>query len=487
MKNLFIVCSTLLAVALRAFAQTEVDLYRYSNTFNEGSARFEGMSGSFGALGADLGSARINPAGFARYSSSQFSFGLNTVTASNKAEFRGNTDQESATKFRLANTGLVITTDKSGNRGGFLYQQFGIGYNGVANFGNKWSYSGRQFESLLDGFASQATGVAPEQLATYFPFSTSLAYETYAIDDDGTGNYYPRLTSGDMLHKRTVTTRGGLNELFLSYSANYLNKLYLGANVGFQFLRYKELTEHHEDLIDTVGVSLRSFDYTYDLGTSGSGTNLKLGVIYLPVDWIRIGLAYHTPTFFELTDKWTADMVATHDSGVLTVPPSLKPYGNYKYKLRTPARMIASFAMIFGTKGCVNVDVEYLDYRKANFKSTNDQNYPSYNYAAENQAAKERFTNVLNIRAGGEYVINTIYFLRAGYGFFPKGDTALYSYGGRFDQQVSCGAGIRFNSWTIDFALRRLTQTRQYTAFPGSTADIRTNNLYIVFNAQVKF
>ncbi len=474
--------------SLAAWAQTEVDLYRFSNTFNEGTARFEGMGGSFGALGAEIGSARINPAGFARYSSSQFTFGLSSLSLSNKTTFQGEDTKQNDYKMRLAAIGLVLTSDLSNSRGGFLYQQLGFGYNSVANFGNEFKYTGQQFESLLDGFCTQAEGVAPADLATYFPFSTSLAYETYAIDyDEPSQTYVPRLTAGDMLHTRTVTTRGGIGELHVSYSANYLNKLYLGANLGFQFLRYVENTLHHEELIDTVGVSLRSFDYMYNLKTSGSGTNLKVGVIYLPVEALRMGIAVHTPTFFELTDNWDANMTATHDVGTLEVPAELVPSANYKYRMRTPARIIGSLAYVFGTMGCINVDVEYLDYKWAHFKSTKDDAYAPYNYELENQAADERFKDVFNTRIGGELVLFTNYFLRAGVGIFPKGDKNILAFDSKPDMSYSGGVGARFNNWTIDAAVKTLTQTRNYVAFPGSSANINANTLYIVVNAQIKF
>ena len=486
MKYFSLVLAIPILLASSSFAQTEVDLYRYSNTFNEGSARFEAMAGSFGALGADIGCARINPAGFARYSTSQFSFGLNTVTSINKIDFQGAMTNSTATKLRLANIGFVITSDRSTRREGFLYQQVGFGYTGVANFNNKWNYSGQQFESLLDGFSSQAAGIAPIDLVTYFPFSSSLAYETYAIDYDGS-NYTPRLTSGDMLHARSVETKGGMNELHFSYSANFLNKLYLGANVGVQFLRYEEITLHHEDLIDTVGVSLRSFDYTYNLATKGTGTNLKIGAIYLPTESFRLGLAFHTPTYFELTDKWNANMTATHADGIYTVPTTLIPSGDYKYRLRTPARIIGSIAYIFGTKGCINIDLEYLDYRWANFKSTTDETYAPYDFVPENKAADLRFTNALNMRIGGEIAFRTHYFLRAGYGYFPKGDLAIRDFGGKADYLYSGGIGVRWNKWTFDATAKSLQQTKSYTAFQGSTANVNTNQLYIVLNAQFKF
>jgi hypothetical protein len=487
MKHTFFILATISVFSGIGYSQTEVDLYRYSNTFNEGSARFEAMGGSFGALGADIGCARINPAGFGRYSSSQFTVGMGQVSAMNTADFHGTSTDSQRNRVRLTSLGFVLTTDISGKRQGWLYQQLGFGYTGVANFSNTVRYTGQQFESLLDGFASQAEGIAPASLSTELPFSSSLAYETYTIDDDGANNYTPRLTSGDMIHTRTIATTGGINEMHISYSANYLNKLYIGANVGFQFLRYTENMHHNEVLIDTTGVSLRSFDYYYNLKTAGSGTNLKIGAIYLPTDALRIGLAVHTPTAFELTDNWNADMTAEHTSGRIDVPSDLKPTGTYKYRMRTPARIIGSIAYVFGTKASVNVDVEYLDYRWAHFKSTTDNNYPSYDYKLENAAADKRFTNVLNVRVGAEYVINTLLFIRGGFGYLPKGDTALYTYGGKTDYLYSGGLGIRLGSWTLDAAYRMLTQTRSYTAFAGSTANVQTNQQYIVVSAQYKF
>lgn len=491
MKSFFVAVPIAVGMCIPLFvdAQTELDLYRFSNTFNEGSARFESMGGSFGALGADLGCARINPAGFGRYSSSQFSFGFSNVFLGNRATFKGTETNSSDYKFRLSNMGFIGCEDISGKRNGFLYHQFGIGYTGIANFGNTVKYAGQQFESLLDGFCAQAAGIAPEDLSqSNYAFSTSLAYETYAIDfDNSTFEYRPRLTSGDMRHSRTITAKGGMNELFFAYSTNYLNKLYLGANLGVQFIRYLENTVHHEELIDTTDVSLRSFDYIYNLKTNGNGTNLKIGAIYLPIDNVRFGLALHTPTFFTLTDNWGADMVAQHDDTTIAVPETFKPTGNYKYRMRTPGRIVGSFAYIFGTKGCVNIDIEYLDYRWANFRSTTDQTYEATDYRPQNQAADDRFKPVVNIRVGGELVVLNNLFIRGGYGYFPIGDKALIEKGNRFDQLIAGGAGIRLNNWTIDAGLRLLQQTKDYVAFEKSEAEIRTNQLYFVLNAQVKF
>ena len=50
-----------------SFAQNDADLFRFSKHYHGGSARFEAMGGAFGALGADISSAQVNPAGMGRF------------------------------------------------------------------------------------------------------------------------------------------------------------------------------------------------------------------------------------------------------------------------------------------------------------------------------------------------------------------------------------------------------------------------------------
>lgn len=483
MKKQFLLIAVVLSCSVSLFAQNEIDIYRAANTFNEGTARFDAMAGSFGALGAESGCARINPAGFGRYSSAALGITMNGISINNTAYFQNTTNSSRDFFTRLSNLNFVIVTDKSLERQGFLFSQFGFGVNRIANFNSLFSYNGQQFESLLDEFTSNGFGIQPVDLNSYLPFSTSLAYETYAIDFDNP-NYVSRLTNGDMMHQRTVTTTGGISEYYFNFSGNYINKLYIGGNIGIQRLRYSENIDHSEYLLDTVGVSLRSFDYNYNFNTKGNGLNLKIGVIYLPQDNVRIGFALHTPTAFNLLDETNANMTAMHNDGLRTVDPSLIPRSTYKYRLSSPARFIGSFGYVFEKRGCINIDAEFLDYSWGKLKSTNDPTYQSYSFSSENAAAKERLKAGFNLRFGGELVVSNKYFLRGGYAHFFKGDKALLTYGGNADQLISGGFGYRNGSLTIDFAVKHFLQTKNYQAFTGSNAqiDLRTTTVVIGFN-----
>ena len=82
MKRTYLLLTAFLVSSFCLLSQNEIDIYRASNSFNEGTARFDAMAGSFGALGAESGCARINPAGLARYTNSSFGFTLNGITTS---------------------------------------------------------------------------------------------------------------------------------------------------------------------------------------------------------------------------------------------------------------------------------------------------------------------------------------------------------------------------------------------------------------------
>jgi hypothetical protein len=468
-----LVVFSLFVFSFACFSQNENDLYRHSKTTYHGSARFEAMGGAFGALGADLSSYQINPAGYGRFSSSQFGGSFFGGASANKSTFNSIVTKSVVGQGGLCNLGLVITSDVSERGEGFLFNQIGFGYNQIECFKHEIRYEGQQFASLLDNFVSQIQGYYPNELNTYFPFSSDLAYQTYAIDYDANNSeFYSQLNAGDVFHNRTISTKGGINEVYFNVSGNYLNKLYLGANVSIRSYRYVEDYTHTESLVDTTGTALRSFDYTYYLKTKGNGMNLRLGAIYLVNEAVRFGLALHSPTFSEMTDVWSAGMSSQFTTGTITITDSLKPTGDYRYKVRTPARVVGSAAFVFGTKGCLSVDIEYLNYKQAHFKSTSDLQYEPYNYEYENKYAKEVFQDALNIRIGGEYVVFSGFFIRGGFAYYGNAFNAEQQVELKPDVIISGGIGFKTKKLTLDISYRQRSKTSTYYAFSNSLTTI---------------
>lgn len=483
MKKAFFCLLALSTVSL-SFGQNVADLVRYSNIQLQGSARFESMGGAFGALGADISTSLINPAGYGRFSSSQFNAGLNFNNIQNTNTFQGVVTETSRNPVRPSSIGIVFANDVSGKNKGFLYNQLGFSYNRVDNYTNTISYKGKLYNSLLDGFAADGNQLAADQLP---PFSTALAWETYTIDQNSDGSYSPRLTANDtMFHQRTIETKGGVSEYTFSYSTNYLNKLYFGINWGIRTIRYREEYSHSEKL-DHATLSLDSFNYDYSLITRGSGSNFKIGVIYLPFESLRLGLSLHTPTYYSLTDNWNATMKSFHGDTIYTIPNGTNPTGDYKYRLRSPAKIVGSFAYVFGTHGCINVDVEYYDYAWANLKSTKDATFAPTDYSYQNQEADDILRPVFNVRVGGEIAIQSQYFLRGGYAYYPQPYRADFANGTSGTSTYSFGGGIKFGRSSVDIAYKIQTRKYNYFAFNESRTAISAVTQGLVLNYNVSF
>lgn len=467
-------------------AQNELDAYRYSNTYVQGSARFDAMGGAFGALGAESGCIAINPAGFGKYSTTSVAFGLNSTATKVTSNYYDNSTSFSSVKTRVPNMNAVIVSDVSGGNSGFLYSQVFLGLNRVANFNNSFSYQGQQYESLLDVFCNDANGIAEEDLYYYLPFGASLAYQTYAINPDASGTtYYPDLTSGDMIHNRSVFQRGGINEFYVGLSGNYLDKLLLGISFSYNSLNFYENIAHKETLIETNGVSLRSFMYNTNVRSKGGGASVKIGATLIPTEFIRLGLSIHTPTFYEITDEYYADMSAEHVDGIRYVPTGYEGIGKYKYRIWTPTKLVGSMAFIFGDHGSIGVDAEYMNYGWARIKNTNDEAYASTNYGNTNASIRSNLNGVINLRVGGELVIGSVFFIRGGYGYFPKGNLFIQDYGKKYNQSISGGIGFRLNKMYLDLSARYLMSTSVYYAFQESRVNLDITNL--TFNAGIRY
>ncbi len=476
----------LLGISFFNFAQDTRDLIRFSETQVFGSARFEAMGGAFGALGADLSSSSINPAGFGRYSSSTFGLAFQNTIILNKATFNNEETQKSLNSFKLNNLGFVLTSDVSENNKGFLFFQFGFSFNRLQNFKDSYSYSGQQFSSLLDEFCSFADQVSPDYIYDVLPFSSALAWDTYAINENGSGGFVPDLNYSDVKQRRNIKNSGGVSEYNFNLSANYMNKLYIGGNIGLKTAKYFEDYYHYEQATNTEGVELDSFEYEYHLKTKGNGANLKLGIIYLPIQNLRLGLSLHTPTFFNLSDDFSADMTSYFKDTTRTVADELKPVGNYKYRLRTPTKLVGSLAYIFGTRGCINADIEVVDYKFAHFKTTADSSYTPYSYKVENENAKNELRTVVNLRLGGEIVFNSQYFIRAGFALYPSGYSKILN-PVKGTQIFSGGIGFKWKNKSIDLALKVEHRNFNYIAFENSITVINSFRNGIVFNYSVSF
>lgn len=446
-----------------AHSQNEIDALRNSQTFFGGSARSMGMAGSFGALGADPAAIGTNPAGLARFSKSHFSITMGSHRSTQNAEYNNTVTEQTQRTVPLQNLTVVFNSQKINNPNGWKSVQKTFAYNRIADFNTHRRYEGQFFYSLLDVFSNQGFGIQTSEIYSQRPFTTALAYDTYAVDELG-GSYIPRLPgAGDLLHKHSVRSRGGAAEYSFGLSGNMNNNFYIGASVNLLHTRYFENYSHAETVLDIdPSLSLRSFDYDFNFQAIGRGANAKLGFLWLPSDEFRIGLAYHTPTMLSFREEFDADMVAYHDFG--TNEAFDKPKDTWRYRFRNPGRWLASVGYVFDQRIAFNMDLETVDLSSGEFRSSATSGFQD-NYLPTNYLINDTYRRVFNWRFGAEMAISADWFFRAGYANYGRAFSNNNKNVARSTHFISGGLGYRKGNFVFDVALLHRASKNEYYAF----------------------
>lgn len=459
------------------FAQTIDDALRFSQQNYSGTARSTAMSGAFGALGGDFSSLSINPAGIAIYRSSEFT--ITPVYRINEAE--NGSFSEDKNKFTLSNIGYVSSyVPRITSENGWQNFNFGIGYNQVANFDSKsFILNEASASSRLDFWSNVSSGSESDNL---YPFQEKLAYDNFLINPDDNLEYISVLYGNDIMDQEKYTVeKGYISEFVMSFGANYSHKLYLGATVGIQDLYYKTSTIYSEYAYTDNISSLNEFTFGEDRVVDGVGANIKLGVIYKPTQDIRLGLALHTPTWYNLDTEMETFINSDFDPNITNGFPEdgvanhsflseVIEYTNTDFK--TPWKTILSGAYTFGKRAILSIDYEMLNYGKAEYDDSetewDDGNYIEAfktDLREVNKAISAIHQSTSNIRIGAEFRATPNISIRGG--FAHIGDP----YKGDYDESYntySGGLGFKFKNLFLDTAAEYKNYNQDFIFYNGS-------------------
>src|SRR5258706_8693656 len=98
-------------------------------------------------------------------------------------------------------------------------------------------------------------------------------------------------------------------------------------------------------------------------------------MIFRATDFVRIGLALHTPTFYQMHDEYSGTMSSKFDDGSSHTFDS--PSGSYHYALTTPIKAIVRIGFVIRQMRLIGADYEFIGYSEAKLNSG------SYNYVVE--------------------------------------------------------------------------------------------------------
>jgi hypothetical protein len=415
------------------------------------------MGGSQIALGGDYSVGLSNPAGIGMYNRSEVTFTPGYSTYDTEAEYLGNNEKATTSKFIIPGLSLVLHMPMEKN--GFVGGSFAIGLSRTNDFNRSIKYQGVNNQtSIIDSFIDIANGGITDQFENeLYNTPTGLAYYNYLIgptsllDPSYPKDQYFTDVKGIPDQSEQIDTEGAMNQWSFSYGANFKDKFFIGAGIGISTLKFKSEKTYSEDFDDPIFNFLRLAE---SLEIRGNGINATLGAIVRPVDFLQVGVSFTTPTYYELTENYDARMKTSwtnfdyygDGTEILTDESASTDVVTSDYNLTTPLKFSAGVAFL-SEYGIITGDVELTNPGKTKYSS----NTSGISFNEENDGIKAAFQSTLNYRLGGEFRYKILR-VRAGYGVQAS---ALKDY---FDldnsiQTISGGIGVRLKKFFADFAL----------------------------------
>lgn len=463
-------------------AQESRDAIRYSQDNLNGTARFRAMSGAFGALGGDLSSINVNPAGSVIFSNNQLGFTLNNTFVTNKANYFGSSSTETDNSIDLNQAGGVFVFKNLEKTSNWKKFSFAINFENTNNLNNSiFSAGTNPTNSIANYFLYYANGVPLNVLenSSYDQLGHGeqqafMGYQGYVINPLNTNpnntNYNSNVPgSGNYYQENTVTSKGYTGKLSFNAATSYKDKFYFGLNLNSHFVDFRQSSRFYEDnnapLTNNYTVSRVQFDN--DLYTYGTGFSFQLGTIAKVTKQLRIGAAFESPTWLRLNDEFFQKLIGVSANSTSELAPDVvdpKVINYYEpYKLQTPSKWTGSMAYIFGKKGLISIDYAVKDYSSTRFKPSNDSYYRGLNNTLSNLLNKTK-----ELRIGAEYKIQA-WSLRAGYREEEspyKNKTTIGDLKGH-----SAGIGYNFGGSKLDLSYATFKRNTQQGFFEKGLTD----------------
>lgn len=455
MKRFFIIAA-LFATTFTGFSQSlgYQDLgVLFSQNDQNGTARFTAMGGAFGALGGDVSSININPAGLSVFNGSMFSGTFNSRSSEIMTNYYGQNNLTENNFSNISQAGAVLVFDAAYASD---WSKFGFGFN----------Y--RITKDFNDSFLARGNS----NVATFidFPLDINTPPFEYNIADE-------------QRFKNDYT--GDISEINMGFSSVYQNKLHVGIGLNFYDLTFSQVSNLTEFNSDINGNELDANLYQENY-ISGSAFSLNSGIIYRVNTQFRFGLAYQTPTWFsEILEEnnildnegyfGDTEIAVSNDNVIFDNTVDGLPSRSFLFQLKTPSKVTASAAFIFGSNGLLSVDYSNKNYK--NMKLSGDD------FSVENQSFKTDFRNTHNVNIGTEWRVDN-FSVRGGYRF----EQSPYKVAPTSDNLsgYSLGGGYDFGNFRVDLSYSNSNKTSDYNFYSGfnvNPAELTLDNK--VFTATV--
>ena len=396
----------------------------YDNISSLGTARYNAMAGSMGALGGDASVLNTNPAGLGVFITDDVSASLAINSNKSTASLAGKSTSQNISKAHLGSANGVLSF-QSNEQNAWKFVNVGINY---------------VTQSLNDKLQSPGNANIRETI------QTTTDYNIFE------GHLY-----------ETIGHRSKLN---LGIGGNYDNKIYIGAAVNFSSVNIEQYDEVKVSSLNTKKTKYLSRQNTPYI-EEADGFSLSLGVIGKLSNAVRLGASIESPTWYSIDREYNYYRI---NGSVL----SINGYTESR-TFRTPTKLTLSGAFIPNKHFAFNVDYR-VDLGKPNFGGGAADVQLNNFYESAYKAQHE-------VRIGGEYRIKS-FRVRGGYAFttspFKDHTETMYDnnanvVSGKLSnyivgktQVISGGIGYDFKLFYIDASYQHRTHEHSNPFYAGS-------------------
>lgn len=364
MKMRYYMMVALLAATSIAQAQDTYLTDRLTATDDiDGTARFVGMGGALGALGADISAISSNPAAIGLYRKSDIALTFGAYIPQKTNGWSSSHDRANFEKLARA------SFDQMGFVWSMKVNDESLNYLNIAfNYQKKANYNmGFYADNLnLNGLSQMdlLSELATEGYDTDYNL-TGMAIDNEFLSKDDKGYYNPY--RGQEAYY-TRHQRGAMQAYDLNFSFNIRNRVYVGATLGMENGNYYSWSSYSELSQDANG-QLGDYTLYNDRKVDARGINAKFGMIVRPAENcpFRIGLTLETPTWYRMKQSTLYDL--TDD----VLHQRTKPLESYiEYTARTPWRGRLSLGSTVENFLAWGIEYEFANMAKTRM------GYPSY-------------------------------------------------------------------------------------------------------------
>lgn len=432
------------------FAQDALDALRFGQWNPVNSARIQAIGGANASLGGDISATFINPAGLAQFKTNEVVLTPGLFLNGAHMKYNENSFRGNRSVVNNGVTGVILSWGNRFRSTNTRNTTLSIAINQMANFNSNFAYSGRNLQSSysekwVEELAfNRVTNI--NTALSGFPAGASLAFENYLVDSiQSNGNIIGYRTNAEtqrmpLDQSFRYETRGGIQEAAIALAWNNREKILYGITIGLPFVNFQRRSFIDErDGSGNTNNDFARFTLNETFSTRGGGINAKLGIIFKPVEQFRLGLTFHTPTVFTLTDRTFADLETDVEGYArrITGDPNRSSVFRlnthditggadftYSYSLSTPWRAAASVSYVFREikdvtkqKGFITADVELVNYRSMRYSANEFANTGDIDYfRSVNNDIVNLYRMALNARIGGEVKFKT-FMLRGGFNY----------------------------------------------------------------------